>query len=67
MSTKPKRYSSAFKAKVAVEAIRSVKTTAELASEHQMHRTLVGQRKRRALENQPVCSKVGRTRYEADG
>jgi transposase-like protein len=34
MSTKHKRYSSAFKVKVAVEAIRGVKTTAQLASEH---------------------------------
>jgi len=51
MSTKRKRYSSAFKAKVAVEAIRGVKTTAELASEHQVHPTLISQWKRQALEN----------------
>lgn len=66
MSTKRKRYSSAFKAKVAVEAIRGVKTTAELASEHQVHPTLISQWKRQALENLASLFEGGATRPEPD-
>ena len=66
MSTKRKRYSSAFKAKVAVEAIRGVKTTAELASEHQVHPTLISQWKRQALENLASLFEGGSTRAEPD-
>lgn len=66
MSTKRKRYSAAFKAKVAVEAIRGVKTTAELASEHQVHPTLISQWKRQALENLASLFEGGSTRAESD-
>jgi putative transposase len=66
MSTKRKRYNAAFKAKVAVEAIRGVKTTAELASEHQVHPTLISQWKRQALENLARLFEVGGTRSEPD-
>jgi putative transposase len=66
MSTKRKRYSSAFKAKVAVEAIRGVKTTAELASEHQVHPTLISQWKRQALENLASLFEGGGTRAAPD-
>jgi transposase-like protein len=50
-STKRKRYTAVFKSKVAVEPIRGVKTTAELASEHQVHPTLISEWKRQAPEN----------------
>jgi putative transposase len=66
MSTKRKRYSAAFKAKVAVEAIRGVKTTAELASEHQVHPTLISQWKRQALENLASLFEGVGTRVEPD-
>jgi len=66
MSTKRKRYSAAFKAKVAVEAIRGVKTTAELASAHQVHPTLTSQWKRQALEHLASLFEGGRTRTEPD-
>jgi putative transposase len=66
MSTKRKRYSAAFKAKVAVEAIRGVKTTSELASEHQVHPTLISQWKRQALENLASLFEGGSTRDEPD-
>lgn len=66
MSTKRKRYSAAFKAKVAQEAIRGVKTTAELASEHQVHPTLISQWKRQALENLVSLFEGGSTRTEPD-
>jgi transposase-like protein len=66
MSTKRNRYSAVFKAKVAVEAIRGLKTTAALASEHQVHPTLINQWKRQALENLASLFEVGNTRPEPD-
>ncbi len=66
MPTKRKRYSPAFKAKVAVEAIRGVKTTAELASEHQVHPTLISQWKRHALGNLASLFEGSSDRREPD-
>ncbi len=66
MSTKHKRYSSAFKAKVAAEAIRGVKTTAEPASEHQVHPTLISQWKRQGLENLASLFEAGSTGTEPE-
>lgn len=66
MSTTRKRYSSVLRAKVAVEAIRAVKTTAELASEHQVHLTLISQWKRQALEKLASRFEGGSTRAEPD-
>ena len=39
---KRKRYSASFKAKVALEAIRGLKTTNELAAEFGVHTTQIG-------------------------
>lgn len=50
MCTRRRYPDSALKAKVAVEVLRGVKTTAELASEQQMHPTLISEWKRHALE-----------------
>ena len=36
-----KRYGAEFKAKVALEALKGSKTTAELSSEHQVHATQI--------------------------
>jgi putative transposase len=66
MPTKRKRYSPAFKAKVAVEAIRGVKTTTELASEQQVHPTLISQWKRHALEHLPSLFEGAGSRREPD-
>ena len=48
-----KRFSSEFKAKVAVEAIRGQKTTAELASVYAVHPTQIGNWKKQALQGLP--------------
>ena len=48
-----RRFSAQFKAKVAVEAIRSHKTTAQLAGEHQVHPGQITQWKRQLLEGLP--------------
>ena len=50
MSNKRKQYSAQFKAKVALEAHRGEKTVAELASQYQLHPTVINNWKRRLLE-----------------
>ena len=50
MTGKRTRYSAEFKAKVALEALRSELTTAQLATKHGIHQTMVGEWKRQAME-----------------
>ncbi len=50
MTGKRKRYSAEFKAKVALEALRGELTTAELATKHGVHQTMVSGWKRQAME-----------------
>jgi len=50
MTGKRKRYSAEFKAKVAMEALRGELTTAQLATKHGVHQTLIGDWKRQALD-----------------
>ena len=45
-----KRYTSDFKAKVALEAIKGEHTLTELASKHGIHHTLIATWKRQAIE-----------------
>ncbi len=49
--TKRKRYTSEFKAKVALEAIREELTTAELAKKYDIHPTMITGWKKAAIEN----------------
>lgn len=49
---RPRRnHSGAFKARVALEAIRGEKTVAQIAAQHQVHATQVTAWKQQALEN----------------
>jgi transposase len=50
MKTTRKRYSSDFKAKVALEAIRGEMTLSELGAKHGIHPTVIGGWKRQATE-----------------
>jgi transposase len=50
MTGKRKRYSADFKAKVALEALRCELTTAQLATKHGIHQTMVGEWKKQATE-----------------
>jgi transposase-like protein len=50
MSSKKKQYGAQFKAKVALEAIRGEKTVAELASQYEIHPTMINGWKRKVLE-----------------
>jgi transposase len=50
MTSKRKRYSAEFKAKVALEALRGELTAARLATKHGIHQTMVGEWKKQAME-----------------
>ncbi len=50
MSNPKKQYNAQFKAKVALEAIRGEKTVPELASQYQIHPTVINGWKRKMLE-----------------
>lgn len=50
MAGKRRQHSAAFKAKVALEAIRGEATVAELVSKHGVHQTLINTWKRQAIE-----------------
>jgi transposase len=50
MTGKRKRYSADFKAKVALEALRGELTTAQLATKHGVHQTMVSEWKRQAVD-----------------
>ncbi|WP_018632649.1 IS3 family transposase [Neomegalonema perideroedes] len=50
MTPKRKTYSTDFKVKVALEALREDATLAELANRHGVHRTLIAYWKRQAFE-----------------
>lgn len=45
-----KKYSADFKAKVALEAIRETRTTAELCSQYGIHSTMLGRWRQQAIE-----------------
>ena len=47
---KHRRHSAAFKSKVALEAIKGVKTAREIASEYELHPVQVNDWKRQAME-----------------
>jgi len=49
MVQKRKRHSDEFKARVAIEAVRGVKTLSELSSEHGVHPTVIAHWKRQLL------------------
>ena len=50
MTGKRKRYSADYKAKVALEALRGELTTAQLATKHGIHQTMVSEWKKQAVE-----------------
>ena len=48
-----KRHTAAFKAKVALEAAKEIKTLNELASQYEVHATQISQWKKQLLESLP--------------
>ena len=59
-----KRHSAAFKAKVAIEAAKEIKTLNELASEYEVHPTQISQWKKHRLEN--IAGVFGKRKAGAD-
>jgi transposase-like protein len=57
---KRKQYSPAFKAKVALEAIKEEKTVAEIASMYEIHTVLVSKWRREAEEKMAFLFEEGR-------
>jgi transposase len=66
MSSKRKQYSPQFKAKVALEAIRGEKTAAELASQYEVHPTMINNWKRQLLEEASSLFEKGTQALKAD-
>jgi len=54
MSTKRKKYSPNFKAKVALEALKEKQTLAELSNRFEVHPTMIGKWKQEFLERAPT-------------
>ena len=52
MGAQRKRHTEKFKAKVALEAVREVRTLIELRSMHRVHPTMIAQWKRRLLRGE---------------
>ena len=61
-----KSYNSAFKAKVALEAIKKEKTIAQLSSEYGVHANQINQWKKRLLEELPEIFSKKRQKKEKD-
>jgi transposase-like protein len=61
-----RHFGSAFKAKVAVEAIKGQKTVNEIASAYEVHPTQVAQWKKEALEALPAAMADGRAKETRD-
>jgi len=65
-TSKRKRYSAEFKAKVALEAIRGEATISELASRFGIHPTMVAQWKRQAVQGMADVFSDKAGHHEAD-
>ena len=62
MGSKRKSFSKEFKAKVALEAIRGITTTAEIASRYKVHANQIAKWKKQALENMAALFADGRSK-----
>jgi transposase-like protein len=67
MTTTRKHYSPQFKARVAVEAIRGVKTLSQLGSQFKVHPMQIAKWRKAALEQLPELFVDGRTRKTREG
>ena len=62
MARRRRRFSDRFKAKVAIEALKGVKTLAELATEYQVHPNQISDWKKQLLVNAPELFSPGKKR-----
>jgi transposase-like protein len=61
-----KRYSAAFKAKVALEAVKKEKTTAQLASEYGVHPNQIANWRKQLLKELPAIFSDKRKKKDQD-
>src|SRR5919206_1838826 len=66
MSTQRKRYSAEFKARVALEALKGLKTVNELASTYGVHPTQIAHWKHRLQKEMPEIFSARRAKREHD-
>jgi transposase-like protein len=66
MSTQRKQYSAEFKARVALEALKGLKTVNELASTYGVHPTQIAHWKHRLQKEMPDIFSVRRAKREQD-
>lgn len=64
MKKKRQQFSNSFKAKVALEAIKGLKTAAQIASEHKIHVSQVNTWKKQLLENADSLFERGSNKKE---
>ena len=67
MTGKRKRHSAAFKAKVALEAVKQTRTVAELAKVFQVHPVQISQWKKQLLDGAESLFRDGRRREQEEG
>ena len=61
-----KRYSSQFKFKIALEAVKGLKTINQIASENDVHPNQIGQWKRKLIEEGPDVFRSATARQKRD-
>lgn len=66
MTRTTKSKDAAFKARVALEAVKGEKTIAQIASEYGVHPNQIGQWKRKLLEELPMLFSDKRSRHDKD-
>jgi putative transposase len=66
MSTQRKHYSAEFKARVALEALKGLKTVNELASIYGVHPTQIAHWKHRLQQEMPEIFSARRAKHEHD-
>lgn len=64
MTSTRRRFSAKFKAKVAIEAIKGVKTLAELSTSYKVHPNQISAWKKQLLSNAPELFPSGKTRKQ---
>ena len=67
MSKTRRNHGSAFKAKVALEALKGEQTVAEIAAKHGLHPTLVNEWKRQLADGASAVFETGAGKAEKDG
>ena len=62
MGQRSKKYSDEYKARVALEAVRGVKTLSELSSQYRVHPTVIARWKHRLVMEAPVVFRTETSR-----